>query len=140
MSAHESFSREEEVQTPSERSFGFVFATVFLIVALFPLLGGGEPRWWAIAVSAAFLAAALLVPAVLAPLNRLWFKFGMLLHRVVSPLILGFLFYLVVLPVGLLLRLFGKRVVERGFDRSARSYWIERTPAGPAPDTLRNQF
>lgn len=137
---HESFTREQTVKGSSDRGFGIVFAVVFLIVALWPLLGGGALRWWSLAVSGAFLAAALAVPKVLAPLNRLWMQFGLLLHRVTNPLIMGFVFYLAVVPTALIMRLLGKDPLRLRLDRAAKSYWIDRRPPGPAPDSMRNQF
>jgi hypothetical protein len=105
-----------------------------------PLGGGGAVRGWAIVVAAASLATALLRPSLLAPLNRLWTWVGLLLHRVVSPLVLGVLFFLVVTPVGLLMRARGKDPLRLRSDRVSNSYWIERRPPGPAPDSMRNQF
>ena len=137
---HEDLAREDEIKGPTDRSFGITFAVVFSIVGLFPLLRGRDPRVWALAIAALFLAVALLHPAVLAPLNRLWLRFGLLLHRVVSPLVMGMLFYLVVTPTGFLLRLFGKRPLRLQFEPAADTYWIPRQPPGPAPDTMKNQF
>ena len=128
------------VKSASDRSFGFVFTAFFAIIGLLPLLHGHSLRIWALAVSAVFLLLALLLPACLTPLNRLWTKFGMLLHHIVSPLALGILFFLVVTPIGLVMRLFGKDPLRLRLDRSAGSYWIERTPPGPAADSLKNQF
>ena len=128
------------IQSSSDRSFGFVFAAVFLIVALYPLLHAAGIRIWAVAVSGAFLLLAALAPQVLAPANRLWKKFGMLLHNIVSPIALGILFFLVVPPTGLLMRLFGKDPLRLRFDPAADSYWIKRDPPGPAADSLNNQF
>lgn len=128
------------VQSSSDRSFGIVFTVFFAIIGLLPLLHGHGLRLWALAVSAVFLLLALLFPACLAPLNRLWTKFGMLLHHIVSPLALGILFFLVVTPIGLVMRLFGKDPLRLRLDRSASSYWIERTPPGPTADSLKNQF
>ena len=87
-----------------------------------------------------FLLLAALVPGVLAPANRLWTKFGLLLHHIVSPIALGILFFLVVTPTGLLMRLFGKDPLRLRFDPDADSYWIKRDPPGPAADSLKNQF
>jgi len=137
---HEQFDRAGDVKAGSERGFGFVFAAVFLLVALWPLLAGDAPRYWAGAIALAFAVAAGLAPRVLAPLNRLWFRFGMLLHRIVSPLVMALLFFLTVTPIALILRLMGKDPLRLKFDRAARSYWIERAPPGPAPESLRNQF
>ena len=128
------------IQSSSDRSFGFVFAAVFLIVALYPLLHAAGIRIWAVVISGLFLLLAALVPQVLAPANRLWTKFGLLLHNIVSPLALGILFFLVVTPTGLLMRLFGKDPLRLRFDPAADSYWIKRDPPGPAADSLKNQF
>jgi len=129
-----------QVQGSSDRSFGFVFAVVFLIIALYPLLNSNGIRIWAMTVSGAFLLLAVLVPHVLTPANRLWTKFGLLLHNIVSPIALGILFFLVVTPTGLLMRLFGKDPLRLRCDPAADSYWIKRDPPGPAADSLNNQF
>jgi hypothetical protein len=128
------------LQRSSERSFGFVFAAVFLIIALYPLLHAQEIRIWAIVASGIFLLLATLIPRILSPANRAWTKFGLLLHKIVSPLALGILFLLVVTPTGLLMRLFGKDPLRLRFDPAADSYWIKRDPPGPYADSLKNQF
>jgi hypothetical protein len=137
---HEQFSREEDIKGSSDRSFGFVFTAVFAIIGLLPLLGERDPRLWALGVAALFLVAALAHPASLAPLNRVWFKFGLVLHRIVSPFILGVLFYVVIVPTATLMRLFGKRPLQLELDPTASSYWIPRVPPGPAPESMKNQF
>jgi hypothetical protein len=119
---------------------GLVFAALFVIIAAFPLFFGGAIRWWSLAVAAAFLIVALVVPGMLTPLNRAWTRFGLLLHRVVSPIVLGFLFYVVVTPLGLLMRLLGKDPLRLHWDRQSPTYWIERRPPGPKPETLSDQF
>jgi hypothetical protein len=129
-----------QLQSSSDRSFGFVFAAVFLIIALYPLLHAAGIRIWAVVVSGLFLLLAALVPQVLAPANRLWTKFGLLLHNIVSPIALGILFFIVVTPTGLLMRLFGKDPLRLRFDPAAGSYWIKRDPPGPTADSLNNQF
>lgn len=131
---------DEGAAPPSERSFGIVFTAVFLIVGAWPLLSGGPPRWWALAIAGAFLVAGLALPRILRPLNSAWLRFGLVLHRIISPLILAMLFYLTVLPTGLVMRALGKDPLRLRFDRNARSYWIERSPPGPDPESLRNQF
>jgi hypothetical protein len=138
--AHESFGRHEEVKGSSNRTLGLVFATVFLIIAVFPLFFGGALRWWSLAVAAAFAVVALVLPGVLTPLNRAWTRFGLLLHKIVSPIVLGFLFYIVVTPLGLLMRLLGKDPLRLRWDRRSSTYWIERKPPGPKPETLSDQF
>lgn len=138
-STHEHAGAKTEVQMGSERSFGLVFAIVFAVIALWPLPGGGEIRAWAMALSGAFVLAAMAAPRVLKPLNVLWFKFGMLLHHVVTPLVMGLLFFVTVTPIGLLMRATGKDPMrlKRG---QTDSYWIVRDPPGPAGDSMKNQF
>jgi predicted membrane metal-binding protein len=140
MGTHENFSRKDDVTVSTERSFGLVMAAVFLIVALWPLIDSEPIRWWAIGVSIAFLFLAMLWPVLLAPLNKLWNRLGLLLYHVVSPVTLGVLFYFTVTPIALLMRLIGKDPLRLRRDPQATSYWIERTPPGPAPDSMRNQF
>lgn len=137
---HEDLERDDTPKAGSERGFGIVFAVVFAVIGLWPLLDGGPVRIWALAVAGVFLAAGLLVPAVLRPLNRLWFLFGMALHKVVSPLVMGLLFYLTVTPIALIMQIVGKDPLNRRFNKDAKSYWIEREPPGPAPETMRQQF
>lgn len=138
--SHESLEREEIVKGPSNRSFGFVFAAVFFVIGAFPLLAGKSALVWALATGAAFALVALAIPVVLAPLNRLWLKLGLLLHKVVSPIVLAILFFVVITPMGLAMRLFGKDPLRLRLDKGSKSYWIERNPPGPAPETLKDQF
>ena len=137
---HESFDREDDVKVGTERSFGLVFAVVFTAVGLWPLIDGGGPRLWSLGVAAGFLLAALVAPRALRPLNLLWFKFGMLLHHVVTPLVMGLLFFATVTPIALLMRIFGKRPLDLAFEPDAKSYWIERDPPGPEPGSMKRQF
>ena len=95
---------------------------------------------WTAALAAAFLVAALLRPALLNPLNHLWLKFGLLLHKIVNPVIMALLFYGTVLPTGLIARAMGKDLLRLKREPDAASYWIVRTPPGPAPDTMKDQF
>lgn len=133
------FRTRTAVEGPSDRSFGLTFSAVFTIVALWPLPWGGEVRAWALALAAAVLALALFRPSVLAPLNALWLKFGLLLHKFTTPLMLGVIFFLVILPLGFLMRLAGKRPLQLRFERHAPTYWIDRNP-GEQPGSMRNQF
>ena len=137
---HENLARNEEIKTSSDRAFGVVFTVVFAIIAAWPLLGGELPRWWALAISGLFLAASLVRPSVLAPLNRLWTRFGLLLHRIVNPLVMGLMFFVVVTPMGVIMRLAGKDPMRLRRDPAAATYWIEREPPGPAPETMKQQF
>jgi len=137
---HESYERREEIKGSSNRSFGIVFAFVFAVIGLLPLAFGGSVRVWALTLGGLFLLVALAVPAILAPLNRAWLRFGLLLHRIVSPLVLGIMFFLVVTPTGLLMRALGKDLLRLRFDKQSSSYWIDRAPPGPAPESLKDQF
>jgi Saxitoxin biosynthesis operon protein SxtJ len=139
---HEDFTRKETVQGSSDRSFGFVMAAFFALVALFPLLHGplSSIRWWALVVAVAFLALALLWTAPLRPLNRAWLKLGLLLSKIVSPVVMMVLFYATVTPVGVLMRLAGKDPLRLRRNAAAASYWIPREPPGPAPDSMKQQF
>lgn len=124
----------------SDRSFGKVFTVVFVIVALLPLWSGGPVRVWALAIAAAFLAVTLVRPGLLRPANRLWFRFGLVLSMIVSPVVMGLIYATTVIPTGLLMRLAGKDPLRLRPDPDADTYWIERCPPGPAPETLRKQF
>jgi hypothetical protein len=138
--AHETLPTEEASGPGSERAFGVVFAAVFAVVGLLPLLGGHAPRWWSLLVAAALLGVALLAPRALAPCNRIWFRFGMLLHHVMTPLVLLVLFVLSIVPIALLLRICRKDLLRLRPDPDADSYWIAREPPGPPPESLGRQF
>ncbi len=137
---HERLSAARDIQGSSDRSFGIVMAIVFAVIGAWPLLSEGPPRWWALIAAAVFCSLAFLRPALLAPLNRLWFRFGLLLNKITSPLIMGLLFYGVMTPYAYILRWLGKDLLRLRFEPSAESYWIERKPPGPAPETIKRQF
>lgn len=128
------------VEVGSARSFGVVFAVFFLLVGLYPLIGDASPRYWAIGIGVTFFAIALIAPQVLQPLNLLWFKIGLLLGRIVNPLVMFLIYVLSVVPVGLIMRALGKDLLNIRLDDSASTYWIVRTPPGPEPQTLEEQF
>lgn len=140
MPTHEDFSRTHDVKASSNRSFGWVFTVVFLVVSLWPLLSGGALRWWSLIVAVIVLLVTLFAPALLALPNRMWMRFGLLLHRIISPVVLAFLFYVVVTPMGLLMRMFGKDNLRLRGGNGNGTYWIKRDPPGPKPDSLNNQF
>jgi saxitoxin biosynthesis operon SxtJ-like protein len=137
---HEDFSRDQPVKLSSNRAFGWVFVAVFLIVALWPLASGNAVRWWSLIISGLFLFATLAAPSLLTIPNRLWRRVGLLLHRIVSPVVLAIMFYLVVTPLGLLMRMFAKNSLRLRRESAAESYWIKREPPGPRPDSLPYQF
>ena len=137
---HEDFSRQEHIKPSSDRSFGLVIAIFLLVTAFWPLIRGEPVRWWALAVAGVFAALAVTWTAALAPLNKCWTKLGVLLYRIVSPIVLGLLFYVIVTPVALLMRVFGKDPLRLRREPDAASYWIEKMPRGPAPESMKNQF
>jgi hypothetical protein len=137
---HEDFNRQEEIKPSSDRSFGLIVATFFLIITFWPLIHAEPIRWWALGVASVFAALALLWTAALAPLNRLWTKLGLLLYRIVNPVVMVFLFYVTVTPIALFMRMLGKDPLRLRRDPDAASYWIHRTPPGPAPESMKNQF
>jgi len=140
MATHEDLSRTHEVKASSNRSFGGLFAIVFLIIAGWPMLSEGSPRWWAVAVSTAFVLISWAAPKLLDMPNRLWLQLGLLLNRLVSPVALLVLYYAVVTPVAGMMRLTGKDNLKLRGGRSGASYWIDRDPPGPRPDSLNHQF
>jgi hypothetical protein len=137
---HEEFRANVEVRGSSERGFGITFGAVSLIVALWPVRSGQPPRVWVLAIAALFCLIAFTRPSLLRPLNLAWMRFGLLLARITNPLILGLLFYLVLTPMALILRLLGKDLLRLRRDPGAPSYWIERNPPGPEPESMANQF
>jgi hypothetical protein len=137
---HETFDREKEVTGSSDRGFGFVFAGFFALVAILRWWKEQGGAGWFAAAALAMLVIALIRPSLLTPFNRLWTKLAILLSKIMNPVIMGILFFLVVAPIGVLMRLFGKRPLALGFDAAAKSYWIERTPPAPLPGSMKNQF
>jgi len=126
----------DDIKISSNRSFGIVFFIVFLLIALYPLTYDEEIRVWSAIISLIFLVLGLLNSKILTPLNKLWFKFGILLGKVVSPLIMGIIFFFVVTPIGLIMRLLGKDVLNLKYNKN-KSYWIEKS--GPK-SKMKNQF
>ena len=137
---HEDLQRTQDIEGSSDRGFGFVFTGVFVIVGCWPLFHNDSPRWWAFGVAAVLAAISAFNPALLARPNALWTKLGVLLGNVVGPVAVGILFYGVVTPLGILMRLTGKDPLRLKLDRDANSYWIPREPPGPPPKSLTNQF
>ena len=126
----------DDIKISSNRSFGIVFFIVFLLIALYPLSYGGEIRVWSTVISFIFLVLGLLNSKILTPLNKIWFKFGIFLSKIISPLIMGIIFFLVVTPIGLIMRIFGKDILNLKYNKN-QSYWIEKS--GPK-SKMKNQF
>jgi len=121
----------------SPKSFGIVFSVVFLIIALYPLISSEGIRAWALIVSAVFLLLAYVAPNVLSLPNKLWFKLGLLIGSIVAPIVMAFIYFVTVVPTGLIMRLLGKDLLKQKLDKNAKSYWVKRSePMG----SMKNQF
>lgn len=137
---HEDYRRHNVAHPlPSNRSFGFVFAIFFALLAFWPMVRHGQPvRLWAAAACGLMLLLALAAPAILEPANRLWMKLGLLIGRVVNPIVLSLMFFLIFTPIALVLRLLGKDLLRWRTEPGAASYWISRRDSEPA--SMKNQF
>lgn len=133
-------NERRSLELPSDRSFGWTFAVVFALVSAWALWRGHAWWTWTGGAAAAFAAVAVAVPRVLRPLNVVWMKFGALLHRFVSPVILGAIYFLVFTPVALVMRAAGRDALERRFEAGRRSYWVPRDPPGPKVENFPQQF
>ena len=119
-------SQKSKIEVSSNRSFGLVFFVVFLIIGLWPLLDGGQFKIWSLFFSLLFLVLGLMNSKLLTPLNLLWTKFGILLGNVFAPIVMSFIFFLVVTPIGLLMRIMGRDLLRTKYNKSGKSYWIKR--------------
>ena len=126
----------DDIKISSNRSFGIVFFIIFFLIALYPLLSDHEIRLWALIISAIFLILGLLKSKLLTPLNKLWFRFGIFLGKIITPIIMGIIFFIVVTPIGLIMRLIGKDLLNLKYNKE-KSYWIEKN--GPK-SKMKNQF
>ena len=126
----------DKVKIGSNRSFGIVFFIFFLIIGTYPIFFQGELRIWSLIVSIIFLLLGIINSRFLTPLNLLWFKFGMLLGRIVSPIVMGLVFFLVVTPTGLIMRILNKDLL-RLKKKNIKTYWIERSSI---KSDMKNQF
>lgn len=136
----DSIARTWRERLSPERRFGAVFCAVFALIATQPVLGGQPARAWAYAVSAVMLAVTLLAPGLLAPLNRGWLALGERLHRIVSPIVLGIVFFGVVTPIALLRSLLGKDDLTLKRRPGARSYWVDIEPSRSRANSFRDPF
>ena len=127
----------DKIKISSNRSFGLLFFVVFLIVSLWPLTHEGSIRIWSVIVSAVFLILGLINSRLLTPLNVLWLKFGMILGAIISPIVMGIVFFLVVTPTGFILRIMGKDLLNKKYDKEKETYWIKRNAS---IGTMKRQF
>jgi len=138
---HEELRARETVKVGSDRTFGLVIGGVLAVLSGLAQWRGHPDRALILAIIAvASLALAVAAPRLLGPVNRAWFRFGMMLNRIVSPVVLAIMFYGAITPVALLMRLRRADPLRLRFERKQASYWIERNPPGPASGTMRNQF
>ena len=126
----------KEVKIGSNRSFGIVFSIVFLLIALYPLINGENLRLWSLIISIVFIVLGIINSNLLKPLNKLWFKFGLLLGKIISPFVMGIIFFIVVTPIAILMRLLRKDLLNLKFNKN-NSYWIRKS--GPK-SKMKNQF
>jgi hypothetical protein len=124
----------------SDRSFGLVFAAVFAIVGCWPLLHLQAPRWWACGVAIAFAATAWLRSEILHHFNQAWLALGRLLHQLISPLIMGAIFFVCVTPIAWIMRLLRRDVLSLSRRPDLASYWIPREQSPPTAETMKRQF
>ena len=127
---------QHNIKLPTNRNFGIVFFLVFLIIGIWPLLNQGNIRLWAITISGIFLALGLINSKLLSPLNKLWFKFGILLGSIIAPIVMGIVFFFVVTPTGLIMRIFRKDLLNLK-ENKKETYWLEKDNSN---SSLRNQF
>jgi len=126
----------KDIKISSNKSFGIVFAVVFSLIALWPLLKGNEIRLWSLIISIIFLTLGLLNSKILTPLNKLWFKLGLLLGNFIAPIIMGIIFFFVVTPTGIIMKLLRKDLIKLKKNND-ESYWIEKKDI---KSSMKNQF
>ena len=127
---------EKKIKVSSNKSFGIVFSIFFLLISIYPLLNNDPIYYWSLFVSFIFLVLGLMNSKILSPLNLLWFKFGILLGKIVSPIVMGIIFFLVVTPISIILKIFGKDVLNLKFNNN-KTYWIVKD--GPKSN-MKKQF
>ena len=140
---HESFEREDEVKGSSNRGFGLTVGGILLLIAAYRSYSADELDYISIALFALggpLVLLGLVLPNSLAALNRAWTRFGLILFKVVNPLVMGLIFFVTVTPIGLAMRLTGGDPLRLKMAPGEKSYWIQRSPPGPAPETMKNQF
>ena len=129
--------KQKEIKIGSNKSFGIVFFVIFIIIALWPLLKDENIRVWSIIVSITFLTLGLLNSKILTPLNKLWMRLGILLGAIVSPIVMGVVYFGVITPIGLIMKLFGKDVLNLKIDTNKNTYWILKKKI---PSKMKDQF
>jgi len=128
---------KEKIKIGTERNFGLVFSIVFLIIAFYPLFQGSKINIWALFIFIFFLLFTFVYPRIFKIPNFLWFKFGLLLGKIVTPIVLMIIYFFVITPIGIILRLFGKNILNMKIDKNQKSYWINRSSN---LNSFKNQF
>ena len=129
--------KQKEIKISSNKSFGLVFFVIFIIIALWPLLNDGNIRIWSIIVSIIFLILGLLNSKILTPFNKLWMRLGALLGIIVSPIVMGVVYFGIITPIGLIMKVFGKDVLNLKLDKNKKTYW---TLKKKIPSKMKDQF
>lgn len=129
--------KKKEIKISSNKSFGIVFFVIFLVVALWPLINEGEIRIWSIVISIIFLFLGLINSKILTPLNKLWFRFGILLGNVFSPIVMGIIYFGIITPIGILMKLIGKDILNLKQNKKSSTYWIKKEKV---LSNMKNQF
>ena len=128
---------KSKIQMSSNRNFGLVFFIVFLLLGFWPLLNGEEIRFWSVIICMIFLSLGIINSKLLTPLNLLWFRFGILLGSIFAPIVMMFVFFLVVTPIGLAMRIMGKDLLNKKRDKKKETYWINREKSA---GSMKRQF
>ncbi len=131
------FNSHIEVKISSEKSFSIVFAIVFLLISLYPLMAGENLRLWSLIIALIFFVLAFVAPKVLSIPNRLWFKLGMMLGAVIAPVVMAVVYFTTVVPTGLIMKLIGKDLLRQKLDNNVESYWIEHSRSS---SSMKDQF
>lgn len=129
--------KHKEIKTGSNKSFGIFFFVIFIIIALWPLLINEKIRIWSIIISIIFLTLGLLNSKILTPFNKLWMRLGILLGSIVSPIVMGIIYFGVITPIGLIMKLFGKDVLNLKLDKNKPTYWLKKDEI---KSKMKNQF
>ncbi len=137
---HDNPDENEGPNSSSDRSFGIVMSAACVVIALYPLVSANTPYWWLLAIGAGFLLLAAAKPEALAPLNHVWTRFGLLLGKIGNPIVLGLMYFIIISPIAIGMKLAGRDPLRRKFDPGLETYWQDRDPAGPTPESMRNQY
>mgnify|MGYP001490130186 FL=1 len=129
--------KQEEIKISSNKSFGIVFFVIFIVIALWPLMKGGDLKIWSIIIAIIFLFLGLINSKILTPLNKLWFRFGVLLGKIVAPIVMGIIYFVLVTPIGVIMKIFKKDILNLKIDKNKKTYWLKKDEN---KQNMKNQF